>query len=166
MLLLQALAYHLVNQEQEALGVLLQAVSFAEPEGYIRRFVDEGRTMVQLLGLLKEQEAQAGPTPYLDTLLAAFPGEGPPWKSHPEHTNQHVGHIMPQPLLDPLSERELDVLYLLARGASNQDIAEELAIAVNTVKHHVSTILSKLVVSNRTQAVAQARSLGLFPDEL
>ena len=79
--------------------------------------------------------------------------------------NQRVQHLPPQPLLDPLSERELDVLRLLARGASNQEIAESLVVAVNTVKHHVSTILSKLGVGNRTHAVAQARSLGLLPDE-
>jgi len=68
-------------------------------------------------------------------------------------------------LLDPLSERELDVLRLLARGASNQDIAGVLVVALNTVKHHVSMILSKLEASNHTQAVAKVRSLGLLPDE-
>lgn len=67
-----------------------------------------------------------------------------------------------QPLLDPLSTREQDVLHLLARGASNQDIAEALVIAPGTVKHHITHILSKLEATNRTQAVARARDLGLL----
>ena len=70
-----------------------------------------------------------------------------------------------QPLLDPLSERELEVLQLLARGASNQEIAQELVIAVDTVKRHVSHIFSKLGVNNRVQAVRQAREIDLLDEE-
>jgi LuxR family maltose regulon positive regulatory protein len=68
------------------------------------------------------------------------------------------------PLLQPLSERELEVLRLMEQGASNQEIAENLVLALSTVKSHVGTILSKLGVSNRTQAVRRARTLGLFLD--
>jgi LuxR family maltose regulon positive regulatory protein len=68
-------------------------------------------------------------------------------------------------LLDPLSAREQDVLRLLARGASNQEIADALVVATSTIKHHVSNILSKLEVTNRTQAVARARALGLLSRE-
>ncbi len=64
--------------------------------------------------------------------------------------------------MDPLSAREQDVLHLLARGDSNQDIAEALVVAITTIKNHVSNILSKLEVANRTQAVARARALGLL----
>jgi LuxR family maltose regulon positive regulatory protein len=67
-----------------------------------------------------------------------------------------------QPLLDPLSERELEVLQLIAAGASNEEIAEQLVIAISTVKRHVSNILGKLTVSSRTQAVARAQALGLL----
>ena len=67
-----------------------------------------------------------------------------------------------QPLLDPLSARELEVLHLLARGASNQEIAKSLVITADTVTRHVSNILSKLGARNRTQAVTRARSLGLL----
>ena len=74
--------------------------------------------------------------------------------------------MIAQLLPDPLSERELEVLHLLARGASNQEIAQELVIVVDTVKRHVSQILSKLAVKNRLQAVRQARALGLLSEEL
>jgi LuxR family maltose regulon positive regulatory protein len=67
-----------------------------------------------------------------------------------------------QILIDPLSERELEVVHLLAAGASNEEIAERLVIAVGTAKRHVSNILAKLAATNRTQAVARARELGLL----
>jgi LuxR family maltose regulon positive regulatory protein len=71
--LLQALAHQMCQEEPLALDVLSEAVRLAEPEGYIRSFVDEGSPMATLLGKLREQQCQAGPTPYLDTVLAAFP---------------------------------------------------------------------------------------------
>ena len=70
--LLQALAYHMLPQETQALDALSEAVRLAEPEGYIRSFVDEGAPMETLLSRLQEEQCQRGPTPYLDTLLAAF----------------------------------------------------------------------------------------------
>ena len=72
---------------------------------------------------------------------------------------------MTQPLLDPLSQRELEVLQLLAGGASNQEIATVLVVAPGTVKLHVSHILSKLGVNSRTRAMQRAHDLGLLPDE-
>jgi LuxR family maltose regulon positive regulatory protein len=70
-----------------------------------------------------------------------------------------------RPLLDPLTKRELDVLQLIARGASNPEIAEKLVLAVETVKRHVYNIFSKLGAKNRIQALARARALGLIEDE-
>jgi LuxR family transcriptional regulator, maltose regulon positive regulatory protein len=117
--------------------------------------------MATLLTTLRNQQRKRGPTPYLDAVLSTFLAE----MSTREGCPEHAGQQRPQPLLDPLSERELDVLQLLAQGASNQDIAEALVITVDTVKRHVSNILGKLEANNRTQAVVRARSLGLLSDQ-
>jgi LuxR family transcriptional regulator, maltose regulon positive regulatory protein len=164
MKVLQALAYSMRNEDQEALTVLAQAVHLAEPESYIRIFVDEGSAMATLLSRLREQERRKGPTPYLDTLLAAF-SPGNAIHEPPMRTVQSRGHSIEQPLVEPLSERELEVLHLLARGDSNQEIAEVLVIALDTVKRHVTHIFEKLGVHNRVQAVARARALGLISDK-
>jgi LuxR family maltose regulon positive regulatory protein len=159
--LLQALASQMQKAEGEALTALAQAVHLAEPEGYFRSFVDEGPHMATLLATLRDQQRKRGPTPYLDAVLSTFLAEMSTREGRPEHADQQ----RPQPLLDPLSERELDVLHLLAQGASNQDIAEALVITVDTVKRHVSNILGKLEANNRMQAVVRARSLGLLSDQ-
>ena len=168
MKVLQALAYQMRQQEQEARSALALAVRLAEPEGYIRRFVDEGAPMELLLSQLREQERKQGPTPYLDSLLAAF-------APSPRHEKVEVRRVSgtghpprdepTSALLEPLSERELEVLRLLEQGASNQEIAQCLVLALSTVKSHVRTILAKLEASNRTQAVKRARTLGLLPDQ-
>ena len=157
--LLQALAYQMHRQETQALNALSEAVRLAEPEGYIRRFVDEGAPMEALLYRLRRRDRKHGPTPYLDTLLAAFQQE------KMEHL-QATARTKAQPLSDPLSQRELEVLQLLASGVSNQEIAQELVIAYDTVKRHVSHIFAKLGVQNRVQAVRQAQELGLLDGEL
>lgn len=154
MRLLQALAHQMCHDEREALSALARAVRLAEPEGYIRRFVDEGPAMAALLSRWRDQLRRHGPTPYLDTVLTAFPQKGAGAKPLAQHG-----------LLDPLSERELEVLRELAHGASNQEIADTLILAVATVKRHVGNILGKLGANNRTQAVALARGLGLLSDE-
>jgi LuxR family transcriptional regulator, maltose regulon positive regulatory protein len=162
MKVLQALAYQMRQQEQEALSTLSQALRLAEPEGYIRCFVDEGVPMAALLSRLREQERKHGPTPYVDTLLAAFLQDS----TEPEHQPERAGLSMTaQPLQDPLSERELEVLRLMVGGNSNQEIAEALVLSINTVKRHVSNIFSKLRVHTRVQAVARARVLGLLSND-
>ena len=118
-----------------------------------------------LLSRLREQERKNGPTSYLDALLAAFSPEGMTHKPLPTGSGQPRGRVLEQPLVEPLSERELEVLHLVARGDSNQEIAEMLVIALDTVKRHVTHIFEKLGVNNRVQAVARARSLGLLSDE-
>ncbi|HEX3641525.1 MAG TPA: LuxR C-terminal-related transcriptional regulator, partial [Ktedonobacteraceae bacterium] len=162
MLLLQAQAHEMCHEETLALDVLSEAVRLAEPEGYIRIFVDEGTPIARLLSRLQEYQHKDRPTPYLDALLAAFPSQS---QVHKDQPKQAAGHTMAQPLVDPLSEREREVLQSLARGASNQEIAQELVIVVDTVKRHVSHIFSKLGVQNRVQAVRRARTLSLVDTE-
>jgi LuxR family maltose regulon positive regulatory protein len=165
MKVLQALAHGQSNKDQEALTILAEALHLAEPEGYIRIFVDEGAAMATMLSRLRDQEEKQGPTPYLDTLLAAFSPERMTPRPFPSGSGEPRGYPREQPLIDPLSERELDVLQLIAQGDSNQEIADRLVIAVVTVKRHVTHIFEKLGVTNRVQAVARARALGLLSDE-
>jgi LuxR family maltose regulon positive regulatory protein len=156
--LLQALAHQKHHEESQALVALSEAVRLGEPEGYIRSFVEEGPPMEALLYRLRRRCAKRGPTPYLNILLTAFQQESKAY---------HLAKEVPkaQPLPEPLSERELEVLQLLAQGASNHEIAQQLVIALDTVKRHVSHIFAKLGVTNRVQAVKQADDLGLLDEQ-
>ncbi len=156
---LQALAHQMLQEEVQALDALSEAARLAEPEGYIRSFVDEGAPMESLLYRLRKRNRKHGPTPYLDTLLVAFQQET---KTHAQAEEPTQAYQLPE----PLSEREREVLQLLAGGASNQEIAQELVIAVDTVKRHTSHIFSKLGVHTRMQAVLQAREMGLLDEEV
>ena len=165
MKVLQALAHSQSNKDQEALTVLAQVVHLAEPEGYIRIFVDEGVAMATLLSRLRDRERVRGPAPYLDALLAAFSSERMKPQPLPPGPGEPRGSLREQPLIEPLSERELEVLQLIAQGDSNQEIADQLVITLDTVKRHVTHIFGKLGVHNRVQAVARARTLGLLSHE-
>jgi LuxR family maltose regulon positive regulatory protein len=176
--LLQALAHDMLHEEAQALAALSEAVHLGEPEGYIRSFIEEGAPIEALLSRLRKRCAKQGSTPYLDTLLTAFQQESkahqPVKESSKAHQPVKESSKAHQPvkessksqhLSEPLSERELQVLQLLAQGRSNQEIAQALVIALDTVKRHVSHIFAKLGVTNRVQAVKQARDLGLLGDE-
>jgi len=141
--ILQALA---ASDDEQALVYLAEALTMAQSEGYVRIFVDQGKALVPLL----RRAARRGITPsYVARLLSAMADSSgaPP--------------SLAQPLIEPLSERETEVLQLLAAGKSNQAIAAELVLAVGTVKAHNSNIYGKLGVRSRTQAVARARELNL-----
>jgi LuxR family transcriptional regulator, maltose regulon positive regulatory protein len=153
-LVLQALAHQAQDDVPAALVPLERALALAQPEGYVRMFVDEGRPMVTLM----EKMARQGNVPvraYLRKLLAAH---GPPDGAR-ESPGQAVGA---GGLLDPLSERELEVLRLIAQGLSNREISQRLFRAVSTIKGHNQAIFEKLQVQSRTEAVARARDLDLL----
>jgi LuxR family maltose regulon positive regulatory protein len=156
LLLLQTKTYELLGEEREALILLSYAVQMAEPEGYVRLFADEG-SLFTLLRCLWERERKLGPTPYLDTLLAAF--------STCEQAEQLSMQSRRSETLTLLSTREMEVLQSLSHGASNQEIAENLVITIETVKRHLGKIFRKLQVHNRTQAVVRSRMLGLLTEE-
>jgi LuxR family maltose regulon positive regulatory protein len=142
--LLQALAHHLGNDAGRALECLERALTLAAPEGFVRPFVAAGEPMGKLL----QQAAARGIEPeYVSLLLAAL--------AHPLTPAE-------QPLIEPLSERELEVLRLIAGGLSNPRIADQLCISINTVRFHTKNLYSKLGVNSRTQAIAQARELNLL----
>ncbi len=142
-LILQAITFASQKRNEEALSSLDQALGLAEGEGFVRIFLDEGPPMA---GLLRQAVAQNVHTSYALHLLNAL-GETA---------------AAPQPLIEPLSERELEVLQHVAAGYSNQEIAQELVLAESTVKKHIHNIYGKLGVGSRTQAIAQARELGLL----
>jgi LuxR family maltose regulon positive regulatory protein len=161
---LQALAHAAVGEGAAALAALAQALALAAPEGYVRVFVDEGPPMARLLGRLAAAQrtgrvALPGAVAplYLDRLARAFQWGGAP--AAPPTSRDTAGVTGP---VEPLSDRELQVLGLLAAGRSNQQIADELVVVLDTVKKHVGHILDKLGAANRTQAVARARALGLL----
>jgi LuxR family maltose regulon positive regulatory protein len=162
---LQALAHAACGDQDAALAALAEALALAAPEGYLRVFADEGAPMAALLGTLvtspaKTQAVAAAPLPraHLDRLVQAFEHQG--LTVLPRH--RPGGAIVPG-LIEPLSPRELEVLRLLATGRPNRAIANELVVTLDTVKRHVSHLFNKLGVTNRTQAVARARELGLLP---
>jgi LuxR family maltose regulon positive regulatory protein len=147
--ILQALA---AQTPDAATPSLAEALKLAEPEGFVRSFVDEG---VSLTPLLQRAAEQGITRPYIQRLLPAF--EADALRKAGEKTPSP-----PQPLIEPLSQRELEVLRLAAEGLSNQEIADRLVISVGTVKTHVHNILGKLDVRGRAQAAARARELDLI----
>jgi LuxR family maltose regulon positive regulatory protein len=155
MRLLQALAHQMRQEKTQALSTLSEAVRLAELEGYIRSFVDEGTPMAILLFTLRQEQGKQGPTPYLDTVLAAFE----------QKIIAPKEHTQVQALPESLSEREHQVLQLLVNGASNQEIAQTLVITIDTVKRHVSHIFAKLDVQNQVQAVRRAQELSLLHEK-
>ena len=151
-LLLQAIVYHAQGDLPAALLHLQHALMLAEPEGYVRMFLDEGSSMMQLLREASAHEIMPG---YTDKLLAAFEAEKRKCEDKPD--------LPPaQPLIEQLSQRELKILQLIAQGLSNREIGERLFLALDTVKGHNRKIFDKLQVQSRTEAVARARELGLL----
>jgi len=133
-----------------ALAVLEQAMNLAQSEGYMRVFLDEGEPIETLLKTAVTKWKDHKLTAYARKLLAAFNNESVPIPA------------AESPPTGILSERELEVLCLMAAGCSNREVASELVIAIGTVKRHTANIFDELDVRNRTEAVARARQLGLL----
>lgn len=151
--LLQSLTHQVLNDTSAALDCLERALCLAAPEGYRRVFLDEGQPVAALLA----QRQHVAPA-FVTSLLKAF-------AKHP--ANETVitvptPHITAQPLVEPLSETQLNILRLVAAGLSNRDIAARLAITEGTTKWHLNQVYGKLNVCSRTQAVAQARQRRLI----
>ncbi len=154
-MVVQAVALHAHGEKDQAVQLLFDALALAEPGGFIRLFVDEGMPMAQLLS----DAAAHGIMPdYIGKLLAVFEAE--------EQKRQDTSYRPPasptQTLIEPLSQRELEVLQLIAQGLSNREISQQLFLALDTVKGHNQKIFGKLQVQRRTEAVARARELGLL----
>jgi LuxR family maltose regulon positive regulatory protein len=150
-LALQALAHQAQGDTSSALALLERALSLAEPEGYVRVFVDEGPPMVRLL----QEAASRGVAPdSARRLLAAFPSAKPDG-SHPSEARCEG--------MELLSDREIEVLHLIATGLTNREIATRLYLSLYTVKAHARSIYDKLDAHSRTQAAARARELGILP---
>lgn len=148
---LQALAHRAQGQSDRALSTLERALALARPGGYIRVFVDEGEAIIGLLRqLAKQRLEEESAQQQLAEILSAL-----------GHTVEVVAPAT-QPLIEPLTDREFEVLQLIANGASNRNIGQELVISVHTVKKHVSNIFGKLGVNSRTEALARAQELGLI----
>ncbi|WGV62520.1 LuxR C-terminal-related transcriptional regulator [Brevibacillus brevis] len=140
-MLLQAVALHLQGDQAKAAQIMKDVLVIAEPGGFIRTFVDEGSPMKRIL---HDATVHRTMPRYIEKLLAEF-------ESH--HADS---------LIEPLSERELEILQLIEKGLSNRDIAQQLFLALSTVKGHNRNIFDKLQVQRRTEAVARARQLGLL----
>ena len=160
-LLLQAIAHAAQGNIPLARAPLTRALTLAEPEGYVRLFVNEGSPMAQLLS----DAATRGVVPtYTGKLLAAFETE------KPQHTTQSTPSpksliaqpTVNPPMVDPLSKRELEILTLIAAGLKNKEIATELVISLNTVLYHNKNIYSKLGVNKRTLAITKAKEHNLI----
>lgn len=137
---------------RDAAAYLQHALALAEPEGYVRVFLDEGPALAALL-------QQVGPPPWLaHVLLPPEEARGAATTPSPERRGGQGGEV----LIEPLSERELEVLRLLAEGLTYAEIADRLVVSLNTARFHVKEIYGKLGVNRRAQAVARAQELGLM----
>jgi LuxR family maltose regulon positive regulatory protein len=166
---LLAAAYEASNNSKLAMHVLGRALALAEPQGYIRTFINMGAPMEGLLKKLRKvylarqqngnDQAWTFSLNYIDTLLAASGNA----QGALNNEIERLPDTQPmQPLLESLSEREQEVLQLLAAGQSNREIAQHLIVGLNTVKTHVKSIYAKLDVHSRTQALVRAQSLRLL----
>ncbi len=169
-MVLQAVALHTHGEEDQATQLLDETLALAEPGGFVRLFIDKGLPMAELLGRIAKRAEGGRMKIYIHKLLLAFEtNEGGSMSNesgiNPISSSLHPSReaLIPQPLVEPLSQRELEILQLLAQGLSNREISERLFLALDTVKGHNRRIYGKLQVQRRTEAIAKARSLHILP---
>jgi LuxR family maltose regulon positive regulatory protein len=150
-LVLRVLLLNQCGEQAAAAALLLEALGLAEPEGFMRVFVNEGETMRSLLAVAAGR-APVSLSAYIQKLLDAFSGEPELFQIQEKNAD----------LVEPLTERELEVLGLIAEGLKYEEIAERLFISVNTVRTYVKAIYGKLNVNNRSKAVAAAHQLKIL----
>jgi LuxR family maltose regulon positive regulatory protein len=153
-----SLAFHALEENKRAIASLGHALSRCAPEGYQRLFLDEGQPMKELLQSAQKAGIQTG---YVSQLLTAFETESLgefPGEKYDKRTAVGQSQTLP----DPLSNRELQVLRLLATNLTSTEMAEELYISVSTVRTHIKNIYSKLDVHRRYEAVERGKELGLI----
>jgi len=164
-LVLQAMALHAQGRSEQALAALKRALALAEPEGYVRVFIEHGAPMGQLL---QQAQIRGISLDYTNRLLAALRAETRDAGQRMARGLQAAGKqsiqsaYRPLSVVDPLSARELEVLRLLPTHLSRRDIAEELCISVNTARFHIKNIYSKLGVHSRADAIGRAKELKLL----
>jgi LuxR family maltose regulon positive regulatory protein len=148
----QAVVLFAQGEKDQALQVVTEVLALAEPGGYIRLFMDEGALMAKLL----REAASRGIRPdYIARLLAALEAD--------KRENEGKPALPPAgSLVEPLSQRELEILKLIAQGLSNREIGERLFLALDTIKGHNRKIFDKLQAQSRTEAIVRARALGLL----
>jgi LuxR family maltose regulon positive regulatory protein len=154
---LEAAGFEAAGRRAEALRVLGRAVELAAPGGYVRRFVDDGGSVAFLLPLVRTAAPE-----FVDVLIAAFAAQTTEAIAPLPHVQgTSLWHDADGQLLETLTARELDVLRLMAQGASNADIAAGLTVSLGTAKWHVGHVIAKLGVTSRTQALVRAQQVGL-----
>jgi len=154
LLLLDALALYAQKETASAIATLTRALVLAEPENYVRSFIDIGKPMEEFLSWSLESQSLNDPRlrTFVGKLLSLYGVD----------SSIESIQLTGEALIEPLSERELEVLRLIARGLSNREISERLFLALSTVKGHNRIIFDKLQVQNRIEAVARARELGIL----
>lgn len=160
-LVLEAVARQARGERKQAISTLEQALSLARPEDYVRTFLDEGAPVAALLSEMAG-DRQSPNAPYVRRLLAAFGIEVDDRGRTVRASSVSTAILSPHSLVEPLTERELEVLGCIAAGLSNAEIAGQLFIAVSTVKRHINHIFGKLGVTSRVQAVVRAKELELL----
>ena len=158
-MVLQSLAIYGQGRLDESLNVFRQAVALGEPGGWIRPFVELGLPMADLLNRLIKKKVAVD---YIGKILAALRDEEQMAQDAPEDQPAPEPVMKSQPLVEPLTNRELDILELLAKRLQNKEIAENLCISSETVKTHLNNIYQKLSVADRREAVKQAKAIGVL----